>query len=50
VLGFAISDRMMEQGIYVPVGQARGFGAYRKDRLDGWLPAPVALMWNISKK
>jgi len=31
----------MEQGIYVPVGQARGFGAYRKDRLDGWLPAPA---------
>ncbi len=50
VLGFAISDRVMEQGIYVPVGQARGFGAYRKDRLDGWLPAPVALLWNISKK
>jgi len=49
-LGFAISDRVIEQGIYVPVGQARGFGAYRKDRLDGWLPAPVALVWNISKK
>ena len=49
-LGHAISDRVIEQGIYVPVGQARGFGAYRKDRLDGWLPAPVALVWNISKK
>ena len=49
-LGYAISDRVIEQGIYVPVGQARGFGAYRSDRLDGWLPAPVALVWNISKK
>ncbi len=50
ILGFAISDRVIEQGIYVPVGQARGFGAYRKDRLEGWLPAPVALVWNIVKK
>ena len=49
-LGYAISDRVIEQGIYVPVGQARGFGAYRKDRLDGWLPAPVAVMWNITKR
>jgi peptide/nickel transport system substrate-binding protein len=49
-LGYAISDRVIEQGVYVPVGQARGFGAYRKDRLDGWLAAPVALVWNIGKK
>jgi peptide/nickel transport system substrate-binding protein len=49
-LGHAISDRVIEQGIYVPVGQARGFGAYRKDRVEGWLPAPVAVTWNIRKK
>ena len=49
-LGYAISDRVMEQGVYVPVGQARGFGAYRSDRLDGWLHAPVALVWNIRKR
>ncbi len=49
-LGFAISDRVIEQGVYVPIGQARGFGAYRKDRVEGWLPAPVAMVWNIRKK
>jgi peptide/nickel transport system substrate-binding protein len=49
-IGFAISDKMMEQGVYVPLGQYRGFGAYRSDRLDGWLPGPVAMVWNIRKK
>jgi hypothetical protein len=29
---------------------ARGFGAYRRDRVDGWLSAPVAVMWNITKR
>ena len=41
---------MIDQGIYVPIGEYRGFGAYRKDRLEGWLPGPVAVVWNISKK
>jgi peptide/nickel transport system substrate-binding protein len=49
-IGFAISDRVMEQGVYVPLDQYKAFGAYRKDRLEGWLPGPVAMMWNISKK
>ena len=49
-IGFAISDRVMEQGVYVPIGQYKAFGAYRKDRLEGWLPGPVAMTWNISKK
>ena len=49
-LGHAISDRVMEQAVYVPIGEFKGFGAYRKDRLDGWLPGPVAMVWNISKK
>ena len=40
----------MEQGVYVPIGQARGFGAYRKDRVQGWLPGAVAVVWNIAKK
>ena len=39
-LGLAISDRVIEQGFYVPIGQYKAFGAYRKDRLEGWLPAP----------
>jgi len=49
-LGYAISDKVMEQGVYVPLGQYRGFGAYRSDRLDGWLPGPVAMVWNIRKR
>jgi peptide/nickel transport system substrate-binding protein len=49
-LGFAISDRVMEQAIYVPIGEYKSFGAYRKDRVEGWLSAPVPVMWNIIKK
>lgn len=49
-LGLAISDRVIDQAFYAPVGQYKAFGAYRKDRLDGWLPGPVAVVWNISKK
>jgi len=49
-LGLAISDRVIDQAFYAPVGQYKAFGAYRKDRLDGWLPGPVPVVWNISKK
>ena len=49
-LGIAISDRLMDQGFYAPVGQYKAFGAYRKDRLSGWLAGPVPVLWNISKK
>ncbi len=49
-LGDAIADRVMDQVLFLPVGQYKAFGAYRKDRLDGWLPGPVAVVWNISKK
>ena len=49
-LGLAISDRVMDQAFYAPVGQYKAFGAYRKDRLEGWLPGPVPVVWNISKK
>ena len=49
-LGYAISDRVMDQAFYAPVGQYKAFGAYRKDRLEGWLAGPVPVLWNISKK
>jgi len=49
-LGLAISDRVMNEAIYAPVGQFKAFGAYRKDRLSGWLEGPVPVLWNISKK
>jgi peptide/nickel transport system substrate-binding protein len=49
-LGYAIADKVMELGIYVPIGEYKPYGAYRKDRIEGWLPGPVAVTWNITKK
>jgi peptide/nickel transport system substrate-binding protein len=49
-LGLAISDRVMDQGFFATVGLYKAFGAYRKDRLEGWLASPVPVVWNISKK
>jgi peptide/nickel transport system substrate-binding protein len=49
-LGYAISDRVIDQGFFAPVGQYKAFGAYRKDKIEGWLPGPVPVVWNISKK
>ena len=40
----------MEQAVYIMLGQYKAFGAYRKDRIEGWIPAPVPILWNISKK
>ena len=50
LLAIAVSDRVMDQAMYVVLGQYKSFGAYRKDRLEGWIPAPVPILWNISKK
>ncbi len=49
-LAFAVSDRVMDQAHYAVIGQYKAFGAYRKDRVEGWLSGPVAVWWNISKK
>ena len=49
-LALAVSDRVMDQAHYAVIGQYKAFGAYRKDRVEGWLPGPVAVWWNISKK
>jgi len=49
-LALAVSDRVMAQGDYIVLGQYKAFGAYRKDRVDGWLQSPAAVWWNISKK
>jgi peptide/nickel transport system substrate-binding protein len=45
-----IQDRIMDQAHYLVIGQYKAFGAYRKDRVSGWLAAPAAVFWNISKK
>ena len=49
-IGVAVSDRGMAQGTYLVLGQYKAFGAYRKDRLSGWLAGPVPVWWNITKK
>jgi len=50
LLAIAVSDRIMDQALYIVLGQYKSFGAYRKDRLEGWIPAPAPILWNISKK
>jgi peptide/nickel transport system substrate-binding protein len=49
-LALAVSDRVMDQAHYAVLGQYKAFGAYRNDRVEGWLSGPVAVWWNISKK
>jgi peptide/nickel transport system substrate-binding protein len=49
-IALAVSDRVMDQGTYVVLGQYKAFGAYRKDRISGWLAGPVPVWWNITKK
>ena len=49
-IAITVQDRVMDQASYIVLGQYKAFGAYRKDRVDGWLQSPAAVWWNISKK
>jgi peptide/nickel transport system substrate-binding protein len=49
-LAHKIQDRVFETGSYVVLGQYKVFGAYRKDRIEGWLPGPVPVFWNVTKQ
>ena len=49
-IAMAVQDRVMDQADYIVLGQYKAFGAYRKDRISGWLPGPVPVMWNITRK
>ena len=49
-IALAVSDRVMDQASYIVLGQYKAFGAYRKDRISGWLAGPVPVWWNITKK
>lgn len=49
-IGFSIQDRIVEQANYGWLGEARQVGAYRKDKMSGWLPAPALILWNIEKR
>jgi peptide/nickel transport system substrate-binding protein len=42
--------RAIEIGTHVWVGQWSKPLAYRKDRTEGWLYAPVPVFWNVTKK
>jgi peptide/nickel transport system substrate-binding protein len=42
--------RAIEIGTHVWVGQWDRPIAYRKDKFDGWLEAPVTVFWNVTKK
>lgn len=44
-----ISNRIIDQAHYVPMGIYNVFGAYRNDKVSGWLEAPAAIFWNIQK-
>src|SRR5260370_34784519 len=48
-IALAVSDRVMDQGTYVVLGQYKAFGAYRKDRISGWLAGPGPGGWKIPK-
>ena len=49
-LAMAVQDRIMDQATYIVIGQYKAFGAYRKERVSGWLAGPVPVMWNVQKK
>ena len=49
-IALAVSDRVMDQGTYIVLGQYKAFGAYRKDRISGWLAGPMPVWWNVTKK
>ena len=49
-LGYAISDRVMEQGVYVPVGQYKASAPTARTASTAGCPARSPVVWNISKK
>jgi peptide/nickel transport system substrate-binding protein len=48
-IGEQVQLRAIEMGTHVWVGQWYKPLAYRKDKVDGWLEAPVPLFWNVTK-
>ncbi|HYM33358.1 MAG TPA: ABC transporter substrate-binding protein [Candidatus Cybelea sp.] len=42
--------RALEIGTHVWLGQWNKPIVYRKDKVDGWLEAPLPLFWNVTKK
>jgi peptide/nickel transport system substrate-binding protein len=42
--------RAIEIGTHAWLGQWEHPIAYRKDRVDGWIEAPVTVFWNVKKR
>jgi peptide/nickel transport system substrate-binding protein len=45
-----VQERAIAIGTHVWLGQWYKPLAYRKDRVDGWLQAPLPVFWNVTKK
>lgn len=48
-LAIAIQDRAVDQAMFAWLGEIRQFGAYRNDRVRGWMSSEAMIYWNIEK-
>jgi peptide/nickel transport system substrate-binding protein len=48
-LAALIQQRVLDVGIYAPVGEYKPLTAYRKDMVSGLLKSPVPVLWNLRK-
>lgn len=48
-LAIEIQKRVFEIGLFAPVGEYKPTVAYRKDKVQGLVKAPVSVYWNLSK-
>ncbi len=45
-----IEQRTMEMGVLAPVGEGKGPAVVRRDVVQGLMPAPAIVYWNVQKK
>ncbi len=45
----AIQDRAVDQAMFAWLGEFRQFGAYRNDRVRGWMSSEAMIYWNIER-
>ena len=48
-IAIAIQDRAVDQATFAWLGEMRQFGAYRNDRVRGWMTSDAMVYWNIEK-
>jgi len=49
-LAVKVQERAIEVGTHVWLGQWYKPLAYRKDRVDGWIYAPMPVFWSVTKR